>query len=69
MDANLTASAVFELRLSARGGDDVGAGFGELHRHRAAETAAGAGDDGDFAVKFERIQNHCVTSRSLPRFC
>ena len=51
-----------ELRLGARGRDDVGARLGELHRHRAAETAAGAGDDGDFAVELERIENHGVTS-------
>ena len=47
---------------NAGGGDDIGASLGKLHRHRAAETAPGAGDDGDFAVKFERIKNHRVTS-------
>ena len=51
-----------ELRLGARGGDDVGARHCELHRHRAAEAAAGAGDDCDFAVELERIENHRVTS-------
>ena len=51
-----------ELRLGARGGDDIGARLGKLHRHRAAETAPGAGDDRDFAVELERIENHGVTS-------
>jgi len=56
-----------ELRLGARGSDDVGAGLGELYRHRATKAAAGACDDGDFAVELEGIQNHCVTSIEAAR--
>ena len=42
---------------------DVGAGFGETERQSLTQAASRAGDDGDFAVQFELIQNsHVPTS-------
>ena len=61
------AGGLVDLALRARGGDDVGAGVGERDGHRAAEAAAGAGDDGDAAVEAELIEN-AHQHRSRHRF-
>ena len=58
----LTASAVSSSCDWVRDAATMSApALGEPHRHRAAQSAAGAGDDRDFAVELERIENHCVT--------
>ena len=45
-----------------RAADDIGADFGECDRDRGAQTAAGAGDDGDLVVEPESVEDHVVTS-------
>ena len=53
----------FPLHVAAFGfqrgahADDVGAGFGQGHRHRLADAAAGAGDEGGLSIQFELIEN------------
>ena len=46
---------VGEMFALAAGEDEIGAGFGESASEVLAETAAGAGDDGDFTSEVEKI--------------
>jgi hypothetical protein len=46
----------FKFRLAAACKHDGGAVLGERDRSCAANSRAGAGDDGDFAGQFKRIK-------------
>ena len=46
------------LLLAARGGDHVGAGFGEAEAEGAADPGGASGNDRNFAFKAEKIGFH-----------
>ena len=58
---------LLQLRQRARRRDHVGSRLGEPDRHRPAQSAPGAGDDRDLAVKLEAVQDHAssVTKSAL----
>ena len=59
-----SATGLARLELAAAD-DDIGSGFGESERHRAAEALARAGDDDDFSVRPKRRDAHAAASDAI----